>query len=103
MQFHTRDNNGQVHDHFTDLEEALSYFLSPDGYRLDFSFPDGSVLYIHRAEFGENIPEEKANHPSWSNYLLANAGVMYHNPHLSSEDIKNKNNVVQLFSKRSDS
>ena len=54
MNYITRSNDGQVHDHFESIESALQYFLSDDGYRLDFLFPDGRSLYIHRAEFDED-------------------------------------------------
>lgn len=97
MQFATRTNYGQVDDHFDNLEQAISYFLSEDGYRLDFIFPDGRTLYVHRGEYNDDIPEERINHPAWTNYLLANAGIMYYNPGKNIESSKTTNVISVKF------
>jgi hypothetical protein len=80
IQFTTRSNEGQIHDHFNNIESALEYFISDSGYRLDFHFPDGKVLYIHRGEYGDEIPEEKVNHPAFRNYLQALSKVLLYVP-----------------------
>jgi len=97
MKFSTRSSDGCCIDHSENIEQALSYFLAEDGYRLDFHFSDGRVLYIHRAEYGDDIPEEKINHPAWSKYLLATAGVMYYNPSMNIEPAKTDNVISVKF------
>lgn len=77
--FGTRSDDG-VTQEYPSLNDALEAFMADDGYRLDFSFPDGRVLYIHRAPYGEDIPEEKINHPAWKNYSQALAKVMLYDP-----------------------
>ena len=81
--FFTRSNDGQVHDHFESIESALQYFLSDDGYRLDFLFPDGRSLYIHRAEFDE---DEKVGP-----YHVAASKVLYF------DATQNHDNVIQVL------
>lgn len=80
LSFSTRSNDGQVHDHFHDLETALDYFISEGGYRLDFHFSDGKVLHIHRGEYGEDLPEQRWNHPAFDYYSQANAKVLFYDP-----------------------
>ena len=91
--FFTRSNDGQVHDHFEDLSSALEYFISESGYRLDFCMPDGRILFIHRGEYGEDIPQEKLDHPAWKNYLQAISKVLLYNP---SQVINTNDNVVHV-------
>ena len=50
--YSTRSNDGQTSDH-SDIQSALEDFISDSGYRLDFNFEDGRVLYIHRSEYGD--------------------------------------------------
>jgi hypothetical protein len=88
--YSTRSNDGQTSDHF-DIESALEYFISDSGYRLDFHFEDGRVLYIHRAEYGDEIPEEKINHPAFKNYSQALAKVLLYAPNSTQA-----NNVVHV-------
>lgn len=83
--FATRSNDGIVQEH-PSLYDALEAFTADDGYRLDFLFPDGRVLYIHRAPYGEDIPEEKMIHPAWDHYKEAVAKVLLYNPSLSLLD-----------------
>jgi hypothetical protein len=61
----------------------LQYFLSDDGYRLDFLFPDGRSLYIHRAEFDE---DEKVGP-----YHVAASKVLYF------DATQNHDNVIQVL------
>jgi hypothetical protein len=91
--FGTRSNDG-VTQEYPSLNDALEAFMAEDGYRIDFLFPDGRVLYIYRNEYGEDIPEEKFNHPAWKNYLQAVSRVMLYDP---TEQKQNVNNVVPLF------
>lgn len=88
--YSTRSNEGQTSDH-SNIESALEYFISDSGYRLDFNFEDGRVLYIHRSEYEDQISEEKINHPSFKNYSQALAKVLMYCP--KSDDTKN---VVQV-------
>ncbi len=81
--FGTRSDDGVTQEH-PSLNDALEAFMAEDGYRLDFLFPDGRVLYIHRAPYGEDIPEEKINHPAWTNYHQALAKVMLYDPNLNT-------------------
>jgi hypothetical protein len=83
LNYITRSNDGQVHDHFESIESALEYFLSDDGYRLDFLFSDGRSLYIHRAEFDQ---DEKLG-----SYDVALSKVLYYNAK------QNDNNVIQVL------
>jgi hypothetical protein len=94
--FATRSNDGVVMEH-PSLNDALEAFMADDGYRLDFLFPEGKVLFIHRAEYNEDIPEEKINHPAYKNYYQANAKVMLYDPHKTS-DLNTNTNVIPLFS-----
>jgi hypothetical protein len=77
--YSTRSNDGLTADHLN-IEHALEAFTADSGYRLDFHFEDGRVLYIHRAEYGDEIPEEKINHPAFKNYSQALAKVLMYNP-----------------------
>jgi hypothetical protein len=83
LNYITRSNDGQVHDHFESIESALQYFLSDDGYRLDFLFPDGRTLYIHRAEFDQ---DEKLGP-----YHVAASKVLYF------DATQNHDNVIQVL------
>jgi hypothetical protein len=88
--YSTRSNDGQTSDH-SDIQSALEDFISDSGYRLDFNFEDGRVLYIHRSEYGDEISKENINHPSFKNYSQALAKVLMYHP--KSDDT---NNVVQV-------
>lgn len=92
--FGTRSNDGVVQEH-PSLNDALETFIAEDGYRLDFLFPDGRILYIHRAEYGEDISEEKTNHPAYKDYYQAVAKVLLYDPH-KTPDLKSPNNVVYV-------
>ena len=96
--FGTRSNDGVTQEH-PSLYDALEAFMADDGYRIDFNLPDGRVLYIHRAEYGEDIPEEKINHPAWKNYFQAVAKVMLYDPNKTTEDsiLEDSVNVIPLF------
>ena len=94
--FGTRSNDGVTQEH-PSLTGALEAFIAEDGYRIDFIFPDGRVLYIHRAEYGEDIPEEKINHPAWKQYFQAIAKIMLYDPNKTTEDL-DLNNIVYLNS-----
>ena len=83
LNYITRSNDGQVHDHFDSIESALEYFLSDDGYRLDFLFSDGRTLYIHRAEFDQD--------QKLGSYDVALSKVLYYNAKQSD------NNVIQVL------
>ena len=92
--FATRSNDGVITEH-PSLNNALEAFIAEDGYRLDFLFPDGKVLYIHRSEYGEDVPQEKINHPAWKDYHIALAKVMLYDPN-KTQNTKDLNNVVYL-------
>ena len=85
--YSTRSNDGQTSDHF-DIESALEYFISDSGYRLDFHFEDGRVLYIHRGEYGDEIPDD---HPAFKGYSQALAKVLLYVPKSTDTD-----NVVHV-------
>jgi hypothetical protein len=91
--FFTRSNDGQVHDHFEDLSSALEYFISESGYRIDFCMPDGQILFIHRGQYGEDIPKEKLEHPAWKQYSQAVSKILLYNP---SQVNDASDNVVQV-------
>lgn len=88
--YSTRSNDGQTAD-YSNIEHALEAFISNSGYRLDFHFEDGRILYIHRAEYGDGIPQEKLDHPAYKNYFQALAKVLMYTPNSSSTD-----NVVHV-------
>lgn len=92
--FATRTNDGVVAEH-PSLNDALESFMSKDGYRLDFIFPDGRVLYIHRAEYGEDVDSPFSDHPVFNGYNIANAKVLMYDPNTKSQDVTS--NVVPLF------
>jgi len=77
--FATRSLEGVTLEHKT-LEDSLEAFMASDGYRIDFIFPDGRVLFIHRAEYGDDIPQEKLDHPAWRNYKQAVSKVLLYDP-----------------------
>jgi hypothetical protein len=88
----TRSLEGVTLEHKT-LEESLEAFMSDDGYRIDFTLSDGRVLFIHRAEYGEDIPEEKLNHPAWRNYKQSVSKVLLYDP----QNLHNNNdNVIHV-------
>jgi len=89
--YSTRSNDGLTADHLN-IEHALESFISDSGYRLDFHFEDGRILYVHRGEYGDEIPEEKINHPVFNNYSQALAKVLLYDPNASL----NFNNVVHV-------
>jgi hypothetical protein len=90
--FGTRSLEGVTLEHKT-LEESLEAFMSDDGYRIDFILPDGRILYIHRAEYGDGIPEEKLNHPAWRNYKQSVSKVLLYDP----QNLHNNNdNVIHV-------
>lgn len=90
--FYTRSNDGQVHDHFEDLSSALEYFISDTGYRIDFIFPDGRILFIHRSEYWDEISDKDIKTFSETNYSLALAKVMLFNSNPQS----NNDNVIKV-------
>lgn len=92
--FATRSNDGVVQEH-PSLNDALESFMSEDGYRIDFIFPDGRVLYIHRSEYGEDVDSPFTDHPVFSGYNIANAKVLMYNPNAKPQDVTS--NVVPLF------
>jgi hypothetical protein len=92
--FGTRSNDGVTQEH-PSLNDALETFMADDGYRIDFIFPDGKVLYIHRAEYGEDIDFPYNDHPSFKNYNIANAKVLVYNPQSKPQDTFT--NVIPLF------
>ena len=83
--YSTRSNDGQTAD-YSNIEHALEAFISNSGYRLDFHFEDGRILYIHRAEYGDGIPEEKLDHPAYKNYFQALAKVLMYTPKSANTD-----------------
>jgi len=84
--FGTRSNDGCVQQH-PSLNDALETFMSEDGYRIDFHFPDGRILYIHRAEYGEDIESPHSDHPLFNLYDIAKAKVMYYDPSKTSKTV----------------
>ena len=80
--YSTRSNDGQTADHFN-IQNALEAFISDSGYRLDFHFQDGRVLYIHRGEYGDEIPD---HHPAFKNYSEALAKVLLYTPSFNNTD-----------------
>ena len=88
--YSTRSNDGLTAD-YSNIEHALEAFISDSGYRLDFHFEDGRILYIHRAEYGDGIPEEKLDHPAYKNYFQALAKVLMYTPNSTNTD-----NVVHV-------
>ena len=95
INFTTRTNEGQVHDHFADLQSALDYFISDSGYRLDFHLPDGQILYVYRGEYGEDIPESKVSHPAFTNFSEALGKILLYNPNSKPQHVTS--NVIPLF------
>lgn len=92
--FGTRTNDGYVQEH-PSLNDALEAFMSQDGYRIDFLFPDGRVLYIHRSEYGEDVDSPFNDHPVFNGYNIANAKVLMFDPQTKPQP--STTNVVQLF------
>lgn len=88
--YSTRSNDGQTAN-YSNIEHALEAFISDSGYRLDFHFEDGRILYIHRAEYGDGIPQEKLNHPAYKNYFQTLATVLMYTPNSTNTD-----NVVHV-------
>jgi len=85
--YSTRSNDGLTADHLN-IEHALEAFTSDSGYRLDFHFEDGRVLYIHRGEYGDQIPDD---HPAFKGYFQALAKVLLYTPKTNDVD-----NVVHV-------
>jgi hypothetical protein len=85
--YSTRSNDGETADHLN-IQNALESFISDSGYRLDFHFEDGRVLYIHRAEYGDEIPDD---HPAFKGYFQALAKVLLYTPNSTDTD-----NVVHV-------
>lgn len=92
--FATRTNDGVIVEH-PSLNDALEAFMAEDGYRIDFIFPDGRVLYIHRAEYGDDVDSPFNDHPVFSGYNIANARVLMYDNRTKSQDTLS--NVVPLF------
>jgi hypothetical protein len=92
--FATRSNDGVVQEH-PSLNDALESFISQDGYRLDFLFPDGRILYIHRGEYGEDVDSPFNDHPVFNGYNIANAKVLMFDPQTIPQP--STTNVVPLF------
>ena len=82
--FGTRSNDGIVIEH-----SSLN-----DGYRIDFIFPDKRILFIYRAEYNEDIPEEKVNHPAYANYFQSVAKVLLYDPDKSLQPVPD--NVIKV-------
>jgi hypothetical protein len=96
IEYATRSNDGVISQH-PSLEQALEFFLADDGYRLDFIFPDGRVMYIHRAEYGDGIDEESGfDHPTFANYSIALAKVLYYHPNTKTRDNDSDDNVLYV-------
>ena len=94
IKYATRTNDGVCQEH-PSLEQALEFFTAEDGYRLDFLYPDGRVLYIHRAEYGEDIDSPFIDHPTFMHYHIANGKVLYYDPnskHILNED----DNIIRI-------
>lgn len=87
--FGTRSLEGVTLEHKT-LEESLEAFMAVDGYRIDFNLPDGRVLFIHRSEYGDDIPQQKLDHPAWRNYKQAISKVLVYDP----QNLHNNNDNV---------
>lgn len=94
--FATRSNDGVVQEH-PSLNDALESFMSEDGYRLDFLFPDGRTLYIHRAEYGEDVDSSHINNIVSDLYKIANGKIMIYDP--TTKIHQTTDNVVSLFKK----
>ena len=92
--FATRTNDGVIVEH-PSLNDALEAFMAEDGYRIDFIFPDGRVLYIHRAEYGDDVDSPFNDHPVFNGYNIANAKVLMYDNRTKSQDTLS--NVVSLF------
>ena len=92
IQYATRSNDGLTQEH-PSLEQALEFFTAPDGYRIDFIYPDGKVLHIHRAEYGDDIDSPYSDHPTFSNYHIANAKILFYNPTTKPQE-NNSDNVL---------
>lgn len=75
----TRSQDGVCEQHAT-IEKALESFLSPEGYRLDFLYPNGASLYIYRGEYNEGDHIQGLLHPVFSNVLAAEGKIMYYDP-----------------------
>lgn len=63
MNIYTRSDGGVIKEHLN-IESAMEHFVSDDGYRIDFIFPDGRSVYIRRdyewsAHVEYNNPYEK--------------------------------------------
>jgi len=91
--FGTRSNDGIVIEH-SSLNDALEAFMADDGYRIDFIFPDKRILFIYRAEYNEDIPEEKVNHPAYANYFQSVAKVLLYDPDKSLQPVPD--NVIKV-------
>jgi hypothetical protein len=87
--FGTRSLEGVTLEHKT-LEESLEAFMASDGYRIDFNLSDGRVLFIHRAEYGDDISQEKLDHPAWRDYKQAVSKVLVYDP----QNLHNNNDNV---------
>lgn len=92
--FATRSNDGVVQEH-PSLNDALEAFMAEDGYRLDFLFPNGKALYIHRGEYEKDENNPLIHHLSFSQYDVANAKVMIYDP--ATKKHQTTDNVVSLF------
>lgn len=100
----TRSQDGVCEQHPT-IEKALESFLSPEGYRLDFLYPNGASLYIYRGEYGEGDDVQDFLHPVFSNILAAKGKIMYYDPDNKIQNTNTTNqidNVIQIdfFSRR---
>ena len=94
--FSTRTNDGQVHHHQEDIQEALSCFVSPDGYRLDIIISNEKVLHIYRDDFlEENLLESKRNHPASSSYYCSDARLVYYHSYDKPEE-SSSDNVIKV-------
>ena len=94
--FSTRTNDGQVQHHEENIQEALSCFVSPDGYRLDIIISNQKVLHIYRDDFSETDPlRSKRNHPASSSYYSSDARLVYYDSYNELEE-DSSDNVIKV-------
>lgn len=93
IKYATRSNEGVCQEH-PSLEQALEFFTAPDGYRLDFLYPDGRVLYIHRGDYGDDIESPFSDHPTFAHYNIANAKVLFYDPNSKIDTLQD--NIIHV-------
>jgi hypothetical protein len=70
--YYTRSNDGQIQDHFENIESALEYFLADDGYRLDIHMNKGNILFLYRDDFKQDTMF------LYHDFLVAQSKIVYH-------------------------